>query len=71
MSGFFTHFLEILWSDDVLIFKKTYNSESFKCIVNMGNEAFETENANVAISHLSSKIGNKLYISKGGFAAVF
>ena len=63
--------IEILRSDDVLIFKRTYNSESVKCIVNMGNEAFEIENANVAISHLSSKIGNKLYIAKGGFAAVF
>lgn len=63
--------IEILRSDDVLIFKRTYNSKSFKCIVNMGNEAFETENVNVAVSHLSSTIGNKLYISKGGFAAIF
>ncbi len=56
-------------SGDVLIFKRTYKSHTFTGVINTGATPFVIDNKNIVISHLASTVGNKIYISKGGFAA--
>ncbi len=55
--------------DDVLIIRRSCRDESFTAVMNMGDVPHTVENKEALISHHTSKIGNKLYINKGGFAA--
>ncbi len=54
---------------DTLVFIRNYEHETFTAVINMSDAPYVIENENIIISHLSGKVGNKLYIDKGGFAA--
>ncbi len=62
--------IKIITSDTALVFKRTYKNQSLTCTVNMSDEAYEVDNKNIIISHLTSTVGEKAYISKGGYVMI-
>ncbi|MBR3933083.1 MAG: glycoside hydrolase family 13 protein [Clostridia bacterium] len=55
--------------DGVLIIERTFSAETFVAVINMSNKEYELCHGDAVIFKGASKVGDKLYIEKAGFAA--
>ena len=55
--------------NNVLFIKRKHKAQSFTAVINMGTSPYVSDKKSELISYLSGTIGNKLYISCGGFVA--
>lgn len=61
--------IDIKSDGEILTVKRIFEGETFIAVINLFDTPFVIEKKDIIISHLSSKVGDKIYINKGGFAA--
>ena len=63
--------IDIKSDREILIIKRTFKNETFVATINMSDEPCAVNVADAVISHNVSKVGDKMYIGKGGYIGCF